>query len=65
MKKKLAKRIDKLESLCAKLAAKYGESDDLVLELVQEIKSLQTLKKGTEKHLKDRVSAEALAPRAS
>ena len=65
MKKKLAKRIDRLESLCAKLVAKYGESDDLVLELVQEIGTLHTLKKGTEKHLKDRVSAEVLAPKAS
>lgn len=63
--KKLAKRIDRLESLCAKLEAKYGESDDLVRELGQEIQSLRALKKGTEQHLKDRTLVNVLASRAS
>jgi hypothetical protein len=37
MKKKLAKRIEKLDSLRSKLKAKYGASDTLVIDLDKEI----------------------------
>jgi hypothetical protein len=41
MKKKLEKRISSLESLSAKMHAKYGAQDDLVLELDREIVALR------------------------
>ena len=37
MKKKLAKRVEKLESLRSKMKAKYGASDTLVIDLDKEI----------------------------
>jgi hypothetical protein len=37
MKKLLAKRIEKLESLRSKMKAKYGASDTLVIDLDKEI----------------------------
>ena len=42
MKKKLARRIDLLDSLRADMESKYGASDAIVLDLAQEIKSLQS-----------------------
>lgn len=42
MKKKLAMRIDLLERLRAEMESKYGASDAIVLDLAQEIKSLQS-----------------------
>jgi hypothetical protein len=41
MKRKLEKRIGSLESLRAKLHAKYGADDHLVLELNREIDALR------------------------
>lgn len=37
MKKKLAKRVEKLESLRSKMKAKYGASDSLVVDLDYEL----------------------------
>jgi hypothetical protein len=42
VKKKLAMRIDLLERLRAEMESKYGASDAIVLDLAQEIKSLQS-----------------------
>lgn len=53
MKKQLEKRIQLLDGLRAHMQTKYGPSDALVLDLVQDIKSLQS--KGAEQ--KRRVSA--------
>jgi hypothetical protein len=41
MKKKLEKRIGSLESLSAKMHAKYGAEDHLFLELDREIEALR------------------------
>jgi len=43
MKKKLAKRIEKLDSLRSKMKAKYGSSDMLVVELGKEVAEAQTM----------------------
>lgn len=43
MKKKLAKRIEKLESLRAKMMAKYGASDTLVVDLDKEISEARAM----------------------
>jgi hypothetical protein len=41
LKKKLGKRIGSLESLRAKMHAKYGAEDNLVIELDREIEELR------------------------
>jgi uncharacterized protein YbaP (TraB family) len=43
MKKKLTKRMEKLESLRSKMKAKYGASDTLVIELDKEIAEAQAM----------------------
>jgi len=43
MKKILAKRIEKLESLRSKMKAKYGASDTLVIDLDKEIAEFQEI----------------------
>jgi len=42
MKKQLSKRIEMLDSLRVEMEAKYGASDVLVLDLVEEVKSLRS-----------------------
>jgi peptidoglycan hydrolase CwlO-like protein len=42
MKKQLAKRIELLDRLRTDLESKYGQDDELVLDLVQEIKALRS-----------------------
>jgi hypothetical protein len=40
----MKKHIQNLQRLCQKLQARYGEDDDLVLQLKQELTSLETRK---------------------
>ena len=65
MKKKLAKRIELLDRLRTDMESKYGPEDVLVLDLVQEIKSLHAKSSEQKKNWSVRAPSDAFKSNAA